>query len=79
MSYHSVVLPPPEDPWASSPPYVRQAAVRKARAYRVLRLYRRRGWNESAAVLEYSRATEALAEALDRWEFEESNPPLFDL
>lgn len=77
MSYHSIVLPPREDPWGSSPPYVRQAATRKARALRVLRLYRRRGWNESAVVLEYSRATQALVDALDQWEFEESNPTLF--
>lgn len=77
MTYWS--LPPEErtDPWLNAPSYVKRAAVRKARAFRVLRLYRRRGWNERAVAYEYSQATEQMASALDRWEHEEANPRLF--
>lgn len=69
--------PFPGDPWQGAPSYVRDAARRKAKAFRVLRLYRRRGWNESAVIHEYDRATSAMVAAIDRWEHEEQNPPLF--
>lgn len=77
MSYWSIPPRQREDPWASAPPYVKAAFLRRARAYRVLRLYRRRGWNESAVVHEYDRATTAMTAAIDQWEFEERNPTLF--
>lgn len=78
MTYHSLPADPLADVWADAPPYVRSAAVRKARAFRVLRLYKRRNWNPTAVVTEYSRASEELMTALDQWEFEEANPTLFD-
>lgn len=77
MTYHSLETAPPEDPWALAPSYVRQAALQKARSWRALLLYRRRGWNESAVRSAFDRDARALREAIDRWEFEESNPYLF--
>lgn len=79
MSFWSIPADPLSDPWQGAPPYVRSAALRKARAWRVMRLYKRRGWNPRAVVTEYSAACEGLVGALDQWEFEESNPSLFDL
>lgn len=69
--------PFPADPWQGAPSYVREAARRKARALKVWRLYMRRGWNRSALQFEMQSATEALNAAIDRWEHEEVNPPLF--
>lgn len=77
MTYHSIPADPLSDPWEGAPAYVRAAALRKARAFRVLRLYHRRGWNPTAVVTEYSRSTEELHTALTRWEHEEANPTLF--
>lgn len=67
----------PADPWYGAPAYVRSAARRKAKALKVWRLYMRRGWNRSALLFEMKSATEALDAAIDRWKYEEDNPPLF--
>lgn len=77
MSFHSIPADPLSDPWEDAPAYVRAAALRKARAWRVLRLYKRRGWNPRAVVTEYASASEGLHSALDRWEDRERNPLLF--
>lgn len=77
MAYHSIPIPPPDSVWDDAPSYVRSAMVRKARAWRVLRLYKRRGWNPTAVVTEYSRACDEVHIALDRWEHDELNPSLF--
>lgn len=77
MTYHALEESPRADAYLGAPGYVRAAAVRQARAFRVLRLYKRRGWNPSAVVTEYTRAREAMGVALEQWEQEESNPPLF--
>lgn len=77
MTFYSIPSETPPDPWEGAPVYVRSAALRKARAWRVLRIYKRRGWNPRAAMTEYSRASEELDSALDRWEHQEMNPSLF--
>lgn len=77
MTYYSLPAPESDVVWDEAPNYVKMAATRSARAARVLGIYRRRGWNPSAASREYSAAREALHAAIDRWEFEENNPSLF--
>lgn len=77
MTYYSLPAPESDVVWDTAPKYVKIAATRSARAARVLRLYRRRGWNPSAVSREYSSAREELRTAIDRWEFEENNPGLF--
>ena len=77
MTYYSLPAPESDVVWDEAPAYVKMAATRSARAFRVLGIYRRRGWNPSAASREYSAAREALHSAIDRWEFEENNPALF--
>lgn len=77
MTFHSIPADPLSDPWEGAPAYVRAAALRKARAWRVLRLYKRRGWNPRAVVAEYANASDGLLSALDRWEHQEKNPSLF--
>lgn len=59
------------------PTYVRAAFHNRARAGRALRLYRKRGWNPAAVLVSYRRAVQDLNAALDRFEHEEMNPPLF--
>lgn len=67
----------PDDIAADFPSDVRQALHARARAGATLRLYRRRGWNDSAVRFQFDRAAAALAIALDRWEDREKNPRLF--
>lgn len=67
----------PDDVAAEFPSDVRQALVARSRAGATLRMYRRRGWNDSAVRFQYDRAAAALAIALDRWEDRETNPRLF--
>lgn len=67
----------PDDVSRDFPSDVREALVARARAGAALRLYRRRGWNDHAVRFQYDRAAAALAIALDRWEHQEMNPPLF--
>lgn len=67
----------PDDVAAEFPPDVRQALATRARAGAALRLYRRRGWNDHAVRFQYDRADRELTTALDRWEHQELNPPLF--
>lgn len=67
----------PDDVVAEFPTDVKQALHARARAGATLRLYRRRGWNDSAVRFQFDRAAAALAIALDRWEDRETNPPLF--
>lgn len=67
----------PPDVARAFPSDVREALTRRARAGAALRLYRRRGWNPSAVLLQYRRASADLQAALDRWEHAEQNPTLF--
>lgn len=67
----------PDDVVAEFPADVKQALIARSRAGATLRLYRRRGWNDSAVRFQYERAATALAIALDRWEHRETNPTLF--
>lgn len=67
----------PDDVARDFPPDVRSALFRRARAGSALRLYRRRGWNDSAVRFQFDRAAADLAIALDRWEDREINPRLF--
>lgn len=67
----------PDDVTRDFPSDVREALVARARAGAALRLYRRRGWNDSAVRFQYTRATANLARALNEWEDREANPPLF--
>lgn len=67
----------PDDVARAFPSDVRRALSDRARAGAALRLYRRRGWNDSAVRFQYRRAQAELDAALDRWEHQETNPPLF--
>lgn len=67
----------PDDVGRNFPADVRSALFRRARAGAALRLYRRRGWNDSAVRFQFDRAASDLAIALDRWEDRETNPTLF--
>ena len=62
------------DQW---PAPVRRQFSRYARAGAALRLYRRRGWNDSAVRLQRDRERERLREVIDEWEHREMNPRLF--
>lgn len=53
------------------------ALTREARAVSALRVYRRRGWNPSAALAERERARFAVVAELDALEQAEMNPRLF--
>lgn len=59
------------------PPDVREALRWQARLAVALRLYRRRGWNDSALQLQYSRQTARVRALLEKLEFDEMNPALF--
>lgn len=59
------------------PTPLRAALLRQGRAVRALRVYRRRGWNESAARLECARASEQVQQLLAELEHSEQNPGLF--
>ena len=67
----------PDDIAREFPSDVRQALHDRARAGAALRLYRRRGWNDSAVRVQYDHAAQELELALGRWEHEEKNPRLF--
>lgn len=67
----------PDDVAREFPSDVRQALVARSRAGAALRLYRRRGWNDTAVRFQYDRAAHALQVALDAWEDRETNPRLF--
>lgn len=67
----------PDDVVADFPADVKQALLARSRAGATLRMYRRRGWNDSAVRFQFDRAAAALAIALDRWEDRETNPTLF--
>lgn len=67
----------PDDVASEFPADVKRALAARARAGAALRLYRRRGWNDHAVRFQYDRAAGELASALDRWEHQEMNPPLF--
>lgn len=77
MSSHLGLDDFPDDVVAEFPTDVKQALVARSRAGAALRMYRRRGWNDTAVRWEYERAATALAIALDRWEHRETNPTLF--
>lgn len=47
------------------------------KAARVVRLYRRRGWNESAVLYARDRARERFVAAHQEWEHRQNNPTLF--
>lgn len=59
------------------PAHIRQQFARRARAGSALRLYRRRGWNDSAVSFQLRRETETLKRMLDDYAFSEANPTLF--
>lgn len=61
----------------SLPLHVRQQFARLGRAGAALRLYRRRGWNDSAVLLQRDREAATLTAMLDELEHLENNPPLF--
>lgn len=67
----------PDDVASEFPSDVRRALHARARAGAALRVYRRRGWNDSAVRVQYDRATADLEGALAKWEHSELNPPLF--
>lgn len=59
------------------PATVRRAFADYSRAGAALRMYRRRGWHDSAVRFQRDRAAAALKVALDDWQFNEENPGLF--
>lgn len=67
----------PDDVARLFPSEVRTAIHRRGRAGAALRMYRRRGWNDSAVLVQYDRASADLEAALAAWEHAELNPPLF--
>lgn len=67
----------PRDLVADFPPYVREAFYRYRRSGAAVRLYRRRGWPDSAVSVQHARDKRDLQTALDRFEHAELNPPLF--
>lgn len=69
--------PFPDDDDVDFPPEVRAQFKRLGRASSALRLYRRRGWNPSAVLLQRNREADALKQLLDELEHRENNPPLF--
>ena len=77
MSFYSLEEPDYEDALGVAPVYVRQAHMRLRRTTSVLLVYRRRGWNDSAAAHAHRVARKEFTDALDRWDFEEANPRLF--
>lgn len=77
MTYYSREEPDYEDIFGLAPKYVRLAHMRLARATSALQVYRRRGWNPSAAIHAHRVAQEEFSAALDRWDHDVANPPLF--
>ena len=77
MTFYSHEEPDYEDSLGLAPVYVRQAHMRLRRATAAVMLYRRRGWNPSAAAHAHKVARQEFSDALDRWDFDESNPRLF--
>lgn len=69
--------PFPYNSYEELPRPLRVALARQARASNALRVYRRRGWNPSAARHEYERARDEVQRVLDEVEFDEINPRLF--
>lgn len=69
--------PFPPNPFDDAPEYVKVAARAAARSLKAVRLYRRRGWNDTAVAYAYRRDREALANAVARWSHDEDNPRLF--
>nr|CRY96520.1 hypothetical protein [uncultured prokaryote] len=67
----------PRDHFADYPVEIREANRRRARAFSALRLYRRRGWNDSAVRLQHDRESANLKQLLDHLVFAEENPTLF--
>lgn len=64
--------------WDESLPIeLRQQFSRLGRASAALRLYRRRGWNPSAVLLQRDREAATLTAMLDELEHRENNPTLF--
>lgn len=77
MTFHATEEPEYSVLFGDAPLYVRQAHMRLARATSVMQVYRRRGWNDSAARYAHQVAQDEFQAALDRWDFDEANPPLF--
>nr|CRY96697.1 hypothetical protein [uncultured prokaryote] len=67
----------PRDLVDDFPGYVRQAFHAYRQSSAALRLYRRRGWNDSAVRLQHDRNTSAVTAAIEKWEHREMNPSLF--
>lgn len=62
------------DSW---PREIREQFARRARAGAALRVYARRGWNDSAVRLQLDRETRRLRQLLDDYAFADANPTLF--
>lgn len=69
--------PFPSGPFDGYPLAIRQAAGDLARSGAALRLYRRRGWNDSAVHLQRNRDSVRLIRLLDEYGYYQNNPPLF--
>lgn len=77
MSYWSLtpLARPDEDP--DMPAELRQAFRRWGRASSALRLYRRRGWPESAVLAAFERERREVHRLIAELEDRENNPSLF--
>lgn len=67
----------PRDLTHELPPQLRAAVARLGRTTAAVRLYRRRGWNDSAVLVARNRDRAEVQRILDELEHQEQNPPLF--
>nr|CRY94106.1 hypothetical protein [uncultured prokaryote] len=75
-TYHSLESLP-DDVFDDFPPDVKRAFFEHGRAIAALRLYKHRGWNDHAVRFQFDRSARRLAGALEQFEHDEFNPPLF--
>lgn len=67
----------PRDLTHELPPNLRAAVGRLGRSTAAVRVYRRRGWNASAALARRDRDRAEVQRLIDELEHQENNPPLF--
>lgn len=67
----------PQSVLANWPDDLKDAYRRRARAGAALRVYRRRGWNPSAVLLQLDRESSTVKRLEDKYRFEHENPALF--
>lgn len=77
MTFYSRTDAPEPDYIDSLPADARLALMRWQRSISALRLYRRRGWNDSAVAFAAKRDRESFHRALNRIQFAHDNPTLF--